>query len=168
MSRRDDFEQQALPLQNDLYFAALAMCRNEADALDVVQETFYKAYRSFADFRPQAGGFKAWMFTILRNAYLDRCRAKRQQPLPLDQCDPPPQASDAMSLPLEELLDDDLLAALRSLSPRHQLLVLLADIEGLPYREIADVLGIPIGTVMSGLFNARAGLRAALATRKKS
>lgn len=162
MSSREEFERQVLPLQNDLYFAALALCRNEHDALELVQETFLKAHRAFSGFRPTGGGLKAWIFTILRNSYLDRCRSRREQPLSLDQVEEPLAGPDASDLPLDELLPDDLLRALRALSPRHQLLILMADIEGLAYKEIADALGCPMGSVMSGLFNARAHFRAAL------
>ena len=84
MSLREEFERRALPLQNDLYFAALAFARSEADAQDLVQEAWLKAYRSYGRFQPAGGGFKAWMFTILRNAYLDRCRAKKLEPLAFD------------------------------------------------------------------------------------
>lgn len=163
MSLREEFERRALPLQNDLYFAALALARAEADALDLLQEAWLKAWRAFAAFQPSGGGFKAWMFTILRHAYLDRCRAKKLEPLSFEAAEDLVEGPGAADLPLEEILPDDLLRALRSLPPRHQLLVLLCDIEGLTYREIADVLGCPMGSVMSGLFNARARLRKELA-----
>lgn len=163
MPAREEFERQVLPLQNDLYFAALAFSRNESDALELVQETFLKALRAFSGFRPTGGGLKAWLFTILRNAYLDRCRSRRDAPLSLEEVDEPFAGPDASDLPLDDLLPDDLLHALRALSPRHRLLLLMADIEGMAYKEIADALGCPMGSVMSGLFNARARLRAALA-----
>ncbi|MBI2901313.1 MAG: sigma-70 family RNA polymerase sigma factor [Planctomycetes bacterium] len=162
MGSAGEFERLALPLQNDLYFAALALSHHESDALDLVQDAYLRAFRAFDRFRPSGGGFKAWIFTILRNAYLDRCRARRESPVDFEASEEPAAGPDAASLPLREILDDDLLRALRSLSPRHRTLVLLADIEGLAYKEIAEVLGCPIGSVMSGLFNARARLRAAL------
>lgn len=162
MPSREEFERTALPLQNDLYFAALAFARNEPDAMELVQETYLKALRSFADFHPTGGGIKAWLFTILRNAYLDRCRARREPPLPLEELEHPTEAPNASDLPIEEILPDDLLHALRSLAPRHRLLILLADIEGLAYKEIAEALGCPMGSVMSGLHNARTRLRAEL------
>lgn len=159
MSLREEFERRALPLQNDLYFAALALARSEADALDLLQDAWLKAWRGFADFRPEGGGFKAWMFTILRNAYLDRCRARKLEPVTFDVSEDLVEGPGAAELSFR---DDELLRALQSLSPRHRLLVLLCDIEGLTYSEIADVLGCPMGSVMSGLFNARANLRRAL------
>lgn len=162
MSLREEFERRARPLQNDLYFAALAFARTDADALDLVQDAWLKAYRSYGRFQPSGGGFKAWMFTILRNAYLDRCRQKKLEPVALDVAEDLVEGPGAADLPLAELLPDDLLRALTSLPPRHRWLVQLCDIEGLTYREIAEVLGCPIGSVMSGLFNARASLRAAL------
>ncbi len=167
MSSREDFERQALPLQNDLYFVALALSRNENDALELVQETFLKALRGFAGFRPTGGGLKAWLFTILRNAYLDRCRTRREQPLSLEEVEEPFAGPDAVDLPLDDLLPDDLLRALRSLSPRHRILILMADIEGMAYKEISGALGCPMGSVMSGLHNARARLRASLTSPRK-
>src|SRR5262245_35376384 len=156
---REEFERLALPLQKDLFFAALALTKREADALDLAQETLLKAFRGFASFN-RGDNVKAWLFTILRHAYLDRCRQKRLEPVPLDPAagDDPPAAPSAVRLPLEEWLPDDLLAALRSLSPTHQLLLLLCDVEGLSYKQIAEVLGCPLGSVMSGLHNARTRL----------
>lgn len=155
-----DFERLALPLQKDLYFAALALARREADALDLLQETMLKALRGFSSFT-RGDNFKAWLFTILRHAYLDRCRHRRLEPVPLDpagDADPPAPAAGAAQR-LEDALPDDLLAALRSLTPSHQLLILLCDIEGLSYKQIAEVLGCPLGSVMSGLHNARSRLK---------
>jgi len=165
MSSREQFELIALPLRNDLFFAALALTHNEHDAVDLVQDTYVKALRSFSAFRPTGGGIKAWLFTILRHAYIDRCRARRETPVPLNELDLPISSPDAVDLPIHEFLSDDLLRALRSLSAKHQLLLLLADIEGLAYKEISEALGCPIGSVMSGLYHARAGLRRALAPR---
>lgn len=158
-----DFERLALPLQKDLYFAALALTRREPDALDLVQETLLKAFRGFASFT-RGDNVKAWLFTILRHAYLDRCRQKRLDPLPLDPAagEGPPAGPSAGRLPLHEVLSDELLAALRSLTPAHQMVLLLCDVEGLSYKQIAEVLGCPLGSVMSGLHNARTRLKAAL------
>ncbi len=153
-----DFERLVLPLENSLYHAALALCRREADALDLVQETLLKAWRGFGGFDRDLN-VRAWLFTILRNAHLDRCRRQRLDPLALDPEEPDPVAPPPPPSRLEQALPDELLRALRSLSPAHQLLVLLCDMEGLSYREIAGVLGCPVGTVMSGLHNARLRLR---------
>ncbi len=157
ISSRADFERLVLPLQDDLFHAALAMTRREADALDLVQDALLKAWRSAASFN-RGDNLKAWLFTILRNAYLDRCRARRLEPVALEDAGDPP--APATPLPaFEEALPDELLRALRELSPAHQLLLQLCDLEGLSYKEIADVLGCPIGSVMSGLHNARTRLR---------
>lgn len=156
MDPRRDFERLALPLQNGLYAAARAFCGQDADAQDLLQETWLRAWRAFATF--DRSNPKAWLFTILRNAHLDRCRRRRLEPVSLDPERPSPAAPPAPS----PALPDHLHAALRRLSPTHQLLLLLSDVEGLRYREIADVLGCPIGSVMSGLHHARARLRAEL------
>ena len=157
---RAEFERRVLPLEPDLYALALALGGQEADALDLVQDALLRAWRSFASF-DRGDHLKAWLFTILRNAHLDRCRRRRLEPAPLDPGAEPPAPTRPPS-PLERVLPDDLLRALRTLSPSHQALLLLCDLEGLRYREIADVLGCPIGTVMSGLHNARTRLRGAL------
>ena len=157
ISSRGDFERLVLPLQDDLFHAALAMTRREADALDLVQDALLKAWRSAASFN-RGDNLKAWLFTILRNAYLDRCRARRLEPIPLEDAGDP-AVLDAPPPALEDVLSDGLLRALRELSPAHQLLLQLCDLEGLSYKEIAGVLGCPIGSVMSGLHNARTRLR---------
>jgi RNA polymerase sigma-70 factor (ECF subfamily) len=156
---REAFERLVLPLQADLAFAARAMAGQEADAADLVQETLMKAWRSWDSFSPGTR-LRPWIFTILRNCHLDRCRARKLRPLALE-----PEAEPASSGPLPasrslpEGFSSGLLAALRSLSPFHQLLLLLADVEDLRYREIAEVLGVPLGTVMSGLHHARTRLK---------
>lgn len=156
--RREEFQRLALPLEKDLYHAALALSRREADALDLVQETFLKAFRGFHLFN-RGDNIKAWLFTILRNAYLDRCRQKRLEPVPIDLADEAPAVSEGPPPALEEALPGELLRALRELSPSHQMFLLLCDIEGLSYKQIAEVLGCPLGTVMSGLHNARTRLK---------
>lgn len=154
-----DFEGRVLPLEKDLYFAARALTGQDADALDLVQETLLKAWRGFSLYRRDEN-LKAWLFTILRNAYVDRCRRRRIDPVPLS--DEAAPAADGQPVRLEDALPDDLLGALRRLCPAHQLVLLLRDVEGLSYREISGVLGCPIGSVMSGLHNARSKLRDAL------
>lgn len=162
---RAEFERLVLPLQDSLYFAALALTRHEADALDLVQETLLKAWRGFGSFN-RGDNVKAWAFTVLRHAHVDRCRRRRLEPVRLD---PEIDLQAAPSAPaFEAALPDDLLRALRSLSPAHQWLLLLCDIEGLSYREIADVLSCPIGSVMSGLYNARAQMRLRLGEERKA
>jgi RNA polymerase sigma-70 factor (ECF subfamily) len=158
--RRRRFEEAALPLADGLYRAALALARNDADAQDLVQETLLKAYRGFHTYA-QDDNFKAWLFVILRNAWLDHCRRRRIEPaIPVDA--DPPASSPAEPFDPDRALPDDLRRAFASLSPAHQLLLVLCDIEGFTYRETAAVAGCPIGTVMSGLHNARKKMRAAL------
>ena len=156
---RADFEGRVLPLERDLYFGALALTGNEADALDLVQDALLRAWRGFATYARDEN-LKAWLFTILRHAWTDRCRRRRLEPVSLDpEIDlPSPGVPDAR-------YSDEILRALRALSPSHQLLVLLCDVDGLSYKEIAAALGIPIGSVMSGLHNARRKLRALLEAR---
>ena len=163
ISTRVGFERLVLPLQDSLFHAALAMTRREADALDLVQDALLKAWRSAGSFN-RGDNLKAWLFTILRNAYLDRCRTRRAEPAPLEDT-AGPLDTDAAPAALEEILPDELLRALRGLTPAHQLLLQLCDLEGLSYREIADVLGCPLGSVMSGLHNARTRLREKLRSR---
>jgi RNA polymerase sigma-70 factor, ECF subfamily len=150
---RADFERRVLPLERDLYFGALALSGNEADALDLVQDELLRAWRGFATYARDEN-LKAWVFTILRHAWTDRCRRRRLEPAALD-----PDIDVPSPTVLDGRLSDGLLRALRSLSPSHQLLLLLCDIEGMAYKEIAAVLGIPMGSVMSGLHNARKKLR---------
>ncbi len=163
---REEFERLALPLRNDLWFAALALARQEADALDLLQEAYLKAWRGWSTFT-RGDNVKAWLFTILRHAWLDRCRRKRLEPAPLDPGPEPPGEPAPAAPALEEALPDDLLSSLRELSPSHQMLLLLCDIEGLSYKEIAEAMGIPIGSVMSGLHNARTRLREKLLSRRR-
>lgn len=163
MADRARFERLALPLQRDLHFGALALAKSEPDALDLVQETFLRAYRSFSTYRDDQN-FRGWMFTILRNAYLDDCRRRRIAPVIL-QLDAGSQDAPTSS-PLgavSDALSDNVLRALHSLSAAHRLVLLLVDVEHLSYREAADALGCPIGSIMSSLHNARGRLRDALA-----
>lgn len=163
---RAEFERRVLPLEKDLYAVALALAGQEADALDLVQETLLRAFRSFVSF-DRGDNLKAWLFTILRHAFLDRCRRRRLEPSALDPGAEPPLPAPPGPFPAAgDALPDDLLRALRTLSPAHQTLLLLCDVEGLRYREIADALGCPIGSVMSGLHNARTRLREALAKQR--
>lgn len=150
---REEFERRVLPLERALFFGARALCGRDADALDLVQDTLLRAWRGFATYARDEN-LKAWLFTILRHAWTDRCRRRRLEPFPLD-----PDYDAPSPAPRDEDLPDELLRALRSLSPSHQMLVLLRDVEGLSYKEVAGAMGIPIGSVMSGLHNARMKLR---------
>jgi RNA polymerase sigma-70 factor (ECF subfamily) len=161
--RRAQFERAALPLSGALYRAALALARNDADAQDLVQETYFRAYRSYHTYASD-DNFKAWMMTILRNVWLDACRRRRQEAsMPADAEPAAPDAGPAVDL--NAALPDDLKRAFDALSPAHQLLVLMVDLQSMTYREAAAVLNCPIGSVMSGLHNARRKMREFLSRR---
>ena len=147
-----------LPHLPAVYRAAYYLARTPQEAEDLTQETYLKAFRSFEQRRGENP--KPWLFTILRHAYWDRCRRLRREPptVDLDGCASAhvvPTVPSAEDRVLSNQFGDDVQAALRELPEDWRLLVLLADIEDLSYREIADVLQIPRGTVMSGLSRAR-------------
>ena len=152
-----------------LYHVALRLTRNRAEAEDVVQEAFLRAFRSFHRFNPGTN-CRAWLFTILRNVFLNRVRTQGREVLEtemggLDQAEMTTEASVDRNPEehfLQTVLHGDVDRALATLPLAFREAVMLADIEGLTYREVADVLGCPIGTVMSRLFRGRALLRRAL------
>jgi RNA polymerase sigma-70 factor (ECF subfamily) len=157
---------------HSLYNAALRLTHNRAEAEDIVQETFLRAFRGFAGFTPGTN-CRAWLFTILRNIFLNRCRIDGRE-IPeanAEKLEPmeggPPGLGWRIENPEEELfqsvLHGDVERALKDLPLPFREAVILADLEGLSYREIADVLGCPIGTVMSRLSRGRGLLRRMLA-----
>jgi len=165
------FEDQALPLLSSLYNVASWLSRNPADAEDLVQETFLKALRGFDSFEP-GSNFKAWIFRILRNTYLTSrsgLRARRtvslEEELQETESGPglyPEGAIDRLTPELDLIRLSNraaLESAMEQLPPPLLEVVLLCDVEEMKYKEIATVLDIPIGTVMSRLARARASLR---------
>ena len=167
-----DFADDAMPLMASLYSAALRMTRNPSDAEDLVQETYLKAFRAYERF--EAGtNLKAWMYRILTNTYINSYRKKQRRP---DETD----LGDVEDLYLyrrvgglegsilgrsaeDELMDlfgeAEVKEALEALPEHYRLPVLLADVEGFAYKEIAEILDIPIGTVMSRLHRGRKQLQ---------
>jgi RNA polymerase sigma-70 factor, ECF subfamily len=165
------FTQQAMEHMGPLYSAALRMTRNPADAEDLVQETYLKAYRGFGGFE-QGTNLKAWLYRILTNTYINSYRAKQRRPAEseLDEVEDlylyrrlgGLEAAQVSRSAEDELMDlfteAEVKEAVEALPESFRMAVLLADVEGFSYKEIAEILDIPIGTVMSRLHRGRKGL----------
>ena len=175
MADQATFADQAMEHMPALYSAALRMTRNRADAEDLVQETYLKAYRAFASFQ-EGTNLKAWLYRILVNTFINTYRAKQRRPSEgdiedvedlylyrriggLEQAEASRSAEDEV---LDTFTDDEVKAALESLPEQFRIAVLLADVEGFQYKEIAEILDVPIGTVMSRLHRGRRALQKAL------
>ncbi|WP_407645352.1 sigma-70 family RNA polymerase sigma factor [Brevibacterium limosum] len=168
------FERDALEYVNQLYAAALRMTRNPADAEDLVQEAYAKAYAAFHQYKPGTN-LKAWLYRILTNTFINNYRKKQRQPKEHGSEDIEDwqiaqanshSSSDGRSAELEaldHLPDTDVKEALSALPEDFRMVVYYADVEGLPYKEIAEIMETPIGTVMSRLHRGRRQLREMLA-----
>ena len=172
--RKARFERDALGYLDQLYGAALRMTRNPADAEDLVQETFVKAYSSFVQFTPGTN-LKAWLYRILTNTYINSYRKRQRQPqiaggdsiedwqLARAEAHTSDGLRTAEMEALDRMPDSVVTDAMNQLPPDFRLAVYLADVEGFAYKEIAEIMGTPIGTVMSRLNRGRTQLRRLLA-----
>ncbi len=175
MADQADFERDALQYAKQLYSAAMRMTRNPADAEDLVQETFLKAYRAYDTF--EAGtNLKAWLYRILTNTYINRYRKESRRPAEVDlgavedfylyrrvgSEESAEAARTTEDRVLDGLVESDIKKAVEDLPENFRLPVLLADLEGFSYKEIAEILDIPIGTVMSRLHRGRKAMQKSL------
>ncbi len=164
------FEREAMPLLDQMYSAALRTTRNPTDAEDLVQETYAKAFAAFHQYRPGTN-LKAWMYRILTNTYINTYRKKQRQPLESDAAEVEDYQlaraaqhtstglRSAEAEALDHLPDSDVKRALASIGEDFRMAVYLADVEGYSYKEIAEIMETPIGTVMSRLHRGRRQLR---------
>jgi RNA polymerase sigma-70 factor (ECF subfamily) len=174
--RREVFTRDALPYLDQLYSAALRYTRNPSDAEDLVQEAFAKAFAAFHQFQPGTN-LRAWLYRILTNTYINSYRKQQRKPTEVsvdsyggdddgdfslydriaETTSAPAEAEVLRALP-----DEEIKSALAGLSENFRMAVYLADVEGFSYAEIAEIMGTPIGTVMSRLHRGRAALHKAL------
>jgi RNA polymerase sigma-70 factor (ECF subfamily) len=175
MADQKRFAEEAMVHMSSLYTAALRMTRNPADAEDLVQETYLKAYRAYGTFK-EGTNLKAWLYKILTNTFINSYRSKKRRPEQTELDDVEDlylyrrlgglEAVTAGRSAEEEVMDhfteSDVKEAVESLPEQFRMAVLLADVEGFSYKEIAEILDIPIGTVMSRLHRGRRALQKAL------
>ncbi len=168
-----DFEAAAMPFVDSLYNTAFRMTRNAEDAEDLVQESYLKAYKYYDKFQ-EGTNFKAWLFKILKNTFINNYRRRQQRPPQSDFAEIEEsfetQVSDEVKRRikspeeelLEDVLDEDVQRALDDLPTDYRMAVVLADLESFSYKEIAEILELPVGTVMSRLYRGRKLLEASM------
>ncbi|CAA9241284.1 MAG: RNA polymerase ECF-type sigma factor [uncultured Adhaeribacter sp.] len=175
------FEAELLPIIDPLYNFAFRLTLDEDDANDLVQETYLKAYRFFDYFEPGTNA-KAWLFRILKNSFINDFRKKSKQPAKVDYSEvegyynsegldgegETATTSDMRSQSVQDLIGDEVASALNSLPVDFRTVIILCDLEGFTYEEMAKILDIPIGTVRSRLHRARNFLKEKLETYAKS
>jgi RNA polymerase sigma-70 factor (ECF subfamily) len=172
MTTREDFTHDAMQHAPQLFSTAMRMTRNRSDAEDLVQETFIKAWRSFATYQ-QGTNLRAWLFRIMTNTYINKYNAQQRKPTEtelddveelflykrlgsVDQSQLSQSAEDQM---LSLFTDDEVKKALEELPEQFRIPVLMSDVEGFSYKEIAEILEIPLGTVMSRLHRGRKSMQ---------
>jgi len=175
MADQATYEQDAMQYARQLYSAAMRMTRNPADAEDLVQETFLKAYRAYHTFE-EGTNLKAWLYRILTNTYINKYRKDSRRPSEVDlgsvedlylyrnigSEESAEAARTTEDRVLDGLVEADIKKAVEDLPENFRLPVLLADLEGFSYKEISDILDIPIGTVMSRLHRGRKAMQKSL------
>lgn len=171
------FERDALQFTNQMYAAALRYTKNPSDAQDLVQDTYSKAYVSFHQFEPGTN-LKAWLYRILSTTFINTYRKDQRRPQISDgeledwqiyaaASHTSDQGRSAEDVALDGIVDLDVRSALAAMPEDFRMAVYLADVEGFSYKEIADIVGVPAGTVMSRLHRGRKLLRASLADYAK-
>jgi RNA polymerase sigma-70 factor (ECF subfamily) len=167
-AKRASFEREALVHLDSLYRVALRLTGNAADADDLVQETMFKAYKAWDQYQLGTNA-RGWLLTILRNAFINeyRRRSRRPETVDVDTLEPyavfpEVQEEDPQGAFFDRIVDDEVLRAIDELPEAFREAVVLSDVEGLGYQEIARVLNVPVGTVKSRLFRGRQALQAKL------